>query len=154
MSAAPGWMEPLLRQLEAEAPADLLLLAPASHPLGAVLRRRLAGTVLETAAPSALPPRRFALALAVETLEALSATDARALLAALRDLEARHVVLLVDLARSPLPEAELRALGFRLHARDGEQALFGFELYDYKERPEWLSPRHWAHPELWDKFRW
>ena len=142
MSAAPAWMEPLLRRLEAEAPAD------------ALLRRRLPRTRLERATAAALPAQRFALALAVETLETLAAADARALLAALRDLEAPHVVLLVDLARSPLDETALRALGFRPHARDSAQALFGFELFGYKDRPEWLSPQHWAHPELWEKFRW
>ena len=147
-------MEPLLRQLEAEAPADALLLAPLEHPLAAVLRRRLPATALTEAAPGALPARRFALALVVDTLESLPAPDARALLAALRDVEAPHVVLLVDLARTPLSETELRALGFRLHARDAQQALFGFELFGYKDRPEWLSAQHWAHPELWDKFRW
>jgi len=147
-------MEPLLRRLEAEAPADVLLLAPPRHPLEAALRRRLPQARLTRADTTALPARRFAVALAVETLESMAAADARALLAALRDLEAAHVVLLVDLARSPLDEPALRALGFGLHARDGTQAVFGFELFGYKDRPEWLSPRHWAHPELWDKFRW
>ena len=147
-------MEPLLRRLEAEAPADALLLAPPQHPIGSTLRRRLPRTRLERATAAALPAQRFALALAVETLETLVAADARALLAALRDLEAPHVVLLVDLARSPLDEDALRALGFRLHACDGTHALFGFELFGYKDRPEWLSPQHWAHPERWDKFRW
>ena len=90
----------------------------------------------------------------VGTLETLDAAAARARIARLRDLEARHVVLWLDLDRSPLPESELRALGFRLHSRDGAQALFGFDLFDYKERPEWLSAAQWAHPELWDKFRW
>ena len=151
---SPGWMEQLLRQLEGEAPADALLLAPPDHPLGAALRRRLPATALTEAAPDALPARRFALALVVDTLESLPAPDARALLAALRDVEAPHVVLLVDLARAPLSETELRALGFHLHARDAQQALFGFELFGYKDRPEWLSAQHWAHPELWDKFRW
>lgn len=151
---APGWMESLLRRLEAEAPADALLLAPPQHPIEAALRRRLPQTALTRAVPGALPARRFALALAADTLESLSAADARVLLAALRDLEAPHVVLWVDLATSPLDETALRALGFRLHARDDAQALFGFELFGYKDRPEWLSPQHWAHPERWDQFRW
>src|SRR5688572_4097243 len=116
----------MLQQLEKEAPADALLLAPPRHPIEAALNRRLPRTALTRAEPGALPPRRFALALAVHALEALPAVEARALLAALRDLEAPHVVLWVDLARAPLDETELRALGFRLHARDGSQALFGF----------------------------
>jgi hypothetical protein len=154
-SDAPGWMEPLLRQLGKEAAADALLLAPPQHPLAGELEQRLPHITLTRCAPAApLPAHRFALAVAVETLESLPAADGRALLAALRDLGARHVVLLVDLARSPLGDADLRALGFRRHAEDGTRALYGFELYGYKDRPDWLNPGQWAHPELWDKFRW
>jgi hypothetical protein len=155
MNAAPGWMESLLRQLEKEAPADALLLAPPQHPLAAVLEQRLTRTALARCAPrEPLPAHRFALAVVAETLESLPAPDGRALLAALRDLGAQHVVLLVDLARAPLGDEELRALGFRRHADDGARVLYGFELYGYKDCPEWLNPRQWAHPELWDKFRW
>jgi len=148
-------MESLLQQLEKEAATDALLLAPPQHPLAGELARRLPGTALTRCAPATcLPAHRFAIAVVVETLESLPAADGRALLAALRDLGARHVVLLVDLARSPLADADLRALGFRRHADDGTHALYGFELYGYKDRPDWLNPSQWAHPELWDKFRW
>lgn len=118
-----------------------------------MLRERLPGTAL-THAQAAPAARRYAVALVAGTLEALPAADARALLAALRDVVAAHVVVLVDLEQAPLDETALRALGFRPHARDGAAALFGFDLYGYKDRPDWLGPRHWAHPELWDRFRW
>src|SRR5687767_1462264 len=107
-------MEGLLRQLEAEAPADALLLAPPDDPLAPVLRRRLARTQLTHA--QAPPAARYALALAVRVLEPLAAADARALLAALRDRIAPHVVVWLDLARAPLDESALRALAYRLHA--------------------------------------
>ena len=29
-----------------------------------------------------------------------------------------------------------------------------FNIQDYKVSPDWLSARHWAHPELWDIYRW
>lgn len=151
-TAAPAWLEGLLRQLEAEAAADVLLLAPAGDPLAPLLRRRLARTQLTHAQQPG--DARHALALVARTLEPLGAADARALLAALRDRVAPHVVVWLDLARSPLDEAAMRALAYRLHARDGAQAVFGFDLHGYKDRPDWLSPRHWAHPELWDRFRW
>jgi len=152
VTPAPGWLEGLLAQLESEAPADALLLAPPDHPLAPVLRRRLASTRLTHAQQPA--GERHALALVAHTLEPLAAAEARALLAALRDRIAPHVVVWVDLERSPLDESALRALAYRLHARDGAQAVFGFELYGYKDRPDWLSPQHWAHPERWDRFRW
>lgn len=156
MNGAPGWMEALLRQLAAAPPASTLLVGPPAHPLAAALRQRLAGTSLELAPdPARLPPQRHGLALVVAaTLERLDAAAASALLAALRDRLAEHVLVWVDLDRAPLDEAALRALGFRVHARDGAQLLCGFDLQDYKDRPDWLNPSHWAHPELWDRHRW
>jgi len=145
-------MEGLLARLAAEAPAEALLLAPPDDPLAPALRRRLANTRLTHAQQPG--GERHALALVARTMESLAAADARALLAALRDRVAPHVVVWLDLERSPLDESVLRALAYQLHARDGAQALFGFDLYGYKDRPDWLSPQHWAHPERWDKFRW
>ena len=151
----PAWLEPLLRQLAAEPPAEILLVAPPAHPLAAALRARLPDARLDHATDAArLPPQRHALAVVAATLESASPAAARELLAALRDRCARHTLLWVDAARAPLPEGELRALGFRIHARDGTQLLCGFDLFDYKDRPDWLNPQSWAHPELWDRFRW
>jgi hypothetical protein len=133
----------------------VLLVAPPSHPLATALRARLPATRLDQAAdPARLPAQRHALALVAATLEGLPAADARVLLAALRDRLAGHTLLWVDASRSPLPESELRGLGFRIHARDGAELLCGFDLFDYKDRPDWLNPDRWAHPERWDKFRW
>jgi hypothetical protein len=149
---APAWLEGLLRQLEADAPADALLLAPADDPLAPVLRQRLGRTQLTHA--QSPPDARYALAFAAHALEPLPPPEARAVLAALRDRSAPHVLAWVDLDRAPLDEAALRALAYQLHARDGAQALFGFDLAGYKDRPDWLNARHWAHPERWDRFRW
>lgn len=155
MSATPGWLAALLRQLGDGAPDRVLLVAPAAHPLRAVLQARLPAARIDVAPdPARLPPERYPLAIVAETIEPLDAAAARELLAALRDRLAAHVVLWVDIGRAPVPESELRALGFRIHARDGAQLLCGFDLQDYKDRPDWLNPRQWAHPELWDKFRW
>lgn len=153
MSPAPAWLEALLRELGAADAGPVLVVAPADHPLVATLRRR-ATTVEVAPDPARLPERRFSQAVVAATLERLDAPAASALLATLRDRLAAHVVVWADAGRSPLDEAALRALGFRLHARDGAQLLCGFDLHDYKDRPDWLNPSHWAHPELWDKHRW
>lgn len=152
----PGWLDALLRQLAAGTPARAILLAPDDHPLASVLRERLPSLRLErgTPDPAAVPAGREPLVVVAGLLETMAAAAARELLAALRDRQAQHTVLWVDLERSPLPEAELRALGFRVHARDGAQLLCGFDAYDYKDRPDWLNPSHWAHPERWDRYRW
>ena len=144
----------VLGRLAEEAPARVLLVAPPDHPLLAALRERLPGAVLDLAAADALPAQRYDVALVAETLEALAPAAARELLAALRDRLAAHVVLWLDTARAPVDEEGLRALGYRILARDGTQLLGGFDLYDYKDRPDWLNSRNWAHPELWEKYRW
>ena len=156
MTAAPGWLETLLRELVASAPQHVLLLAPASHPLAAVLRVRLPEAAIDAVAdPALLAPRRYDTAVVAGVLETLAAPAARVLLAALRDRVAAHTLLWVDAAAGvPLAEEDLRALGFRLLARDGTHALSGIDLRDYKDRPDWLNPSNWAHPERWDQFRW
>ena len=154
MIPAPGWLESLLQRLAADAPQRVLLIAPSGHPLAAALGVRLPRARIEASPHLPSSAERHDLAVVAGTLEGLTATDARALLAALRDRLAVHSVLWLDLARAALDETELRSLGFRIHAQDGAQLLASFDLYDYKDNPDWLSARHWAHPELWNKFRW
>lgn len=76
-------------------------------------------------------------------------------LAALRDLHAGAVLAVAE-QDAPLSDAGWRALGFTTHRRDARTgtALQGFNLYDYKQRPDWLNARNWANPELWDVYRW
>lgn len=155
MTGPPGWTEALLLQLAASAPARVLVVAPAGHAVHGTLRARLPDAAIDPAHdPGRLPGSRYDLAVVAGTLESLTADAARALLAALRDRVAAHTVAWLDAARAPLGEDELRALGFRVLARDGAQLLCGFDLQEYKDRPDWLDARHWAHPELWDRFRW
>ncbi len=33
-------------------------------------------------------------------------------------------------------------------------ALWQFNLYDYKQLPNWLNADYWANPENWGKYRW
>ncbi len=82
----------------------------------------------------------------------LPRAEAERLVAALRDLHARRLVLALP---EPAPQGwdtpACVALGLTPEA---EARLWRFDLYDYKETPDWLNPRYWAHPELWDRFRW
>ena len=72
-------------------------------------------------------------------------------LARLRDQLARRVLVLE--APDPRNAEELTALGFNVLARE-PLLLAAFDLYDYKQRPDWLNPKHWSNPDLWDQFRW
>lgn len=88
-------------------------------------------------------------------------TTAALLLARLRDVLAR--VTLLMLPEDPAPEApwrraDLRSLGYvpagRHQWRDTRFQVYRFDIATYKTTPDWLSPEGWAHPELWDKYRW
>lgn len=94
----------------------------------------------------------FDLAIVSEFDPALAKAEVHALLAALRDVHARRVLVIAPESIAP----DLSALGFTLLAKYSEQAtrLFGFELRSYKAKPEWLNAQYWANPEMWDKKRW
>ena len=102
------------------------------------------------------PPRAALAILSADWLQA--AAKARRLerdLAALRDLYAEGIVAIAD-TECPLAPSQWRALGFRpwWHDADSGITLQGFNLYDYKQRPDWLNAKYWANPELWDVYRW
>ncbi|MBI2383193.1 MAG: hypothetical protein HYV18_03885 [Gammaproteobacteria bacterium] len=141
----------LLAQLQ-PVPGSLLLAMPAG-PLRDRLCAALAPLHPRHLGRSGLTPAdHFDAAVAHVTADR-TAAEWRALLAALRDRHAGRTLAILD-ERSPVQAAECAALGFRRVAHTPGLDLFRFDLYDYKDRPDWLNPRHWAHPELWDKFRW
>ncbi len=89
----------------------------------------------------------------------LSSAGANALLSAMRDVYAdRVIVIAASQADAPINRERLVGLGFYRYAVSDDAGItrrwYAFDLADYKVTPDWLSPRHWANPELWDKFRW
>ncbi len=103
---------------------------------------------------------RYDLALVSGVLESLPAPAGAALLARLRDVHARRLLVLVrgGAGAGVWDESALRGYGLRPAGSWGEAGgatcLYEFDLYDYKMTPDWLNAEHWAHPELWDKYRW
>lgn len=82
-----------------------------------------------------------------------------------RDLYAAHLLIALD------ETIDLRAYGFTPFDILSEQAstlsaisiiesaskpltLWQFNLYDYKQLPNWLNADYWANPENWGKHRW
>lgn len=83
-----------------------------------------------------------------------------------RDLYADHLLITLDSA------IDLKAYGFtpfdilnehNLPVDDSSQTasttsasttLWQFNLYDYKQLPNWLNADYWANPENWGKHRW
>lgn len=75
------------------------------------------------------------------------------LLAALRDRANRRII--VHLGQGRVGDADDRqmvALGYR--RLEAAIPLYQFDIETYKDTPDWLSPRNWANPELWGKYRW
>ena len=87
-----------------------------------------------------------------------------------RDLYAAHLLIALD------DTLDLKAYGFTpfdilnepslemntteqteqpLSAKSSASArLWQFNLYDYKQLPNWLNADYWANPENWGKHRW
>ncbi|SCZ54631.1 DUF6231 family protein [Thiohalomonas denitrificans] len=102
---------------------------------------------------------RFDFALLLDTLERLPKRTGEQLLARLRDLHGGHfAVQLPAESHSAWSDNELRAFGLVLLARCNDPSspdrLWGFDIRTYKPTPEWLNPKFWAHPELWDRYWW
>ncbi len=87
----------------------------------------------------------------------LSESNLLQVIAKCRDLLAKKV--LVECPTDfPLQESDLLSLGFyRCAMTDSETGATVFYIFDikhYKPTPDWLNPKFWANPQMWDKFRW
>lgn len=92
-----------------------------------------------------------------QSLEVLDQRTGDQLLAGLRDLHARRVLLRLDPNPGPWGHRQIMAFGFQCLFRLPDAphtAFYGFDLGNYKVTPDWLNPKHWANPELFDRYRW
>lgn len=98
-----------------------------------------------------------------DTLEANVSQSLKSIAIRLRDLFAEQSVMFL----SPLNSRQtLSGLGYILASApvkesadassDNETQIlcWQFNLYDYKQRPDWLNAKYWANPENFDKYRW
>lgn len=82
------------------------------------------------------------------------------LISRLRDLDCERVYLYRPQAVSVEDDRRVRALGLRLLRTYPDEGagegghLYYFDIFDYKDVPEWLSSRFWANPQMWNKARW
>ena len=100
---------------------------------------------------NAMPPAaRVQLALVKDALHPLDAAQSRTLLARVRDFISPRIIVLSDM-HCALARLDFLALGYEtLAADEAEQiALYQFDLATYKQVPDWLNARYWAHPERW-----
>ena len=84
------------------------------------------------------------------------------LLAKMRDIQCERVYFAHCDAFSIENDAQIRSLGFKRitpNKQDAEgqevsEHLYYFDIFDYKQIPEWLNNDYWSNPEMWDKARW
>jgi len=74
----------------------------------------------------------------------------------LRDLFAEQSLLLTPTSTAELNFSSLGYTALPLNTDDNTADLISwqFNLYDYKQRPDWLNAKYWANPENFDKYRW
>lgn len=153
MSTLPHPFLPLIAEtLAATGARQVIRIGPLSWPAGADAGEAL---TLESALASAAERSRAELAVAC--LEAAAdARQARQLIAVMRDLLARQ--LLVFVPEKLLDDTTLVGLGLTRQARfeiAGEHwQAWSYDIRTYKSVPDWLNPRFWANPENWGKYRW
>lgn len=90
------------------------------------------------------------LAIVMDALNGLDAAQARSLLARTRDFIAPRIVVIAT-AHCALDRLAFLAIGFEALGIDAPEkiAIYRFDLNTYKQVPDWLNARHWAHPERW-----
>ncbi|MDF2445270.1 MAG: hypothetical protein K0S46_506 [Moraxellaceae bacterium] len=150
---APHPFLPLIAETLAATAADsIVAIGELPWPEGAVAPARRA-----VAEVSGMAGQMERAGLAVAMLPAgMEQRDARQLIAALRDLLARQ--LLVFVPESLLDDTALLGLALTRQARfelDGTPwQAWSYDIRTYKSVPDWLNPKFWANPENWDRFRW
>lgn len=145
-----------LHQVE---PRRLLLICPPDAALYRAVTRVHRDTrhlQPEQAAPGALKGAVYDLAVVTGTLERLPRKDAGTLLSRLRDLHSKRFLVLLRLGgEDGWSNTDLIAYGMkRCGSFPDDYALYRFNIYDYKDTPDWLNAKYWAHPERWGKERW
>lgn len=148
--------------LDRYAPARLLQVGAREIPALQAFRAAHANCQVERAEPGPLPAalasQRFDLALLADCLEHLPKRTGLELLAGIRNLNASRLAVLVDLGACDWRETDFYALALQAGERfqRGEQTvhLFTYDLLDYKQTPDWLNAKFWAHPENFGKYWW
>lgn len=144
---------PLIAEtLEATGAATVVAVGALPWPAGAPAPQVLPAA---TAAEAARGRARADLAVAALAPD-MERGEARALIAALRDLLARQMLVFVP--ENLLEDTALLGLALARQARfevDGQAwQAWSYDIRTYKAVPDWLNPRFWANPENWNKFRW
>jgi len=148
--------------LERENPARLLVVGaselPAISAYCAMHTDNKLCHVTAAALPTEVAAQRFDLAIVADCLEHLPKRNAWELVAGIRNLNANRLVVMVDLHACDWLEADFFALAMQASERFQRDkqtlTLFTYDLYDYKQIPDWLNAKFWANPQNFGKYWW
>lgn len=142
-----NWQEQLTQVLGRNTTQPLLALDDTAFGLA---RSLLPPGSVQRLAPNAVPPAARGVALIIDALNALDAAAARARIAHVRNFIAPRLLVACD-SRCALSDLDFIALGFDLLTEDKACAtsLYLYDIETYKQVPDWLNARYWAHPERW-----
>jgi hypothetical protein len=161
----PEYAEQLLSYLTALGPRSVLAIGTeAQIVLDQYCKAHPRSACTQVGADADCGPARYDLCVISTTVENLDKPNARALIARMRDQHSRRLLVIAPIGVHRKNQAsvwsrdDFLALGMRLigrHSRaDKPLHVYEFAIDDYKPTPEWLNSRHWAHPELFDKYWW
>ncbi|WP_462379212.1 DUF6231 family protein [Pseudomonas sp. Marseille-QA0892] len=148
--------------LEQTQPARALYVGRTVMPAVEAYRLAHPDRTVACASPGPLPPefagQRFDLALFGDCLEHLDKREGQRLVGGVRNLNASRIAVLIDLDASDWRDTDFFALALQVNGRfqRNEQALtlFGYDLLEYKQAPDWLNAKFWANPENFGKYWW
>ena len=154
----------LARLLEALKPRSVLCVGKPAVSLLAHATTRYTATSVSTLALDEIPGRldqlpHYDLAYVHGALERLPRSAAGMLLARLRDISARRLLVHVEIGAersehiSDWENNELLAFGLikagEYQTSQCRAHFYQFNIFDYKLTPDWFNPKDWAHPHLW-----
>jgi hypothetical protein len=110
------------------------------------------------ALPAEVAAKRFDLAIVADCLEHLPKRAGLELIAGIRNLNAHRLAVIVDLQACDWREADFYSLAMQTsECFQREQQtlhLFTYDLFDYKQVPNWLNAKFWANPQNFGKYWW
>ena len=153
--------------LDGLSPSNMLIIGPVGQSLvGAYLsgHPQCQATIIE---PDDIMPKldglgRYDLVFVSHVLETLPFEKGVQLVARLRDIHAKRLVLSVltegENSAADWRKTDFLSLGLVQLAENTSNNkkihVFGYDVLNYKTNPDWLNSRYWAHPELYDKHWW
>lgn len=148
--------------LEHDAPARLLHVGSSDMPAVHAFSRSHENCRVERAPTGPLSEeqasRRYDLALIADCLEHMPKREGLQLLGGIRNLNANRIAVLVDLAACDWQATDFFALALQISARferdEQTLTLFTYDLFAYKQVPDWLNAKYWANPQMFGKFWW